>query len=144
FDINANSILNVSAVEKSTANKNKITITNDKGRLSKEEIECMITDAEKYKNEDEIRRDCNEAKRSLESYCFNIQTTINDQKLAEKMNGYDMKKMIDAIGNTLKWLEIHDLVEKEEFEYQLKEVDRICSPIMQEINSDKGGRTRKP
>ncbi|CAF3947281.1 unnamed protein product [Adineta steineri] len=144
FDINANSILNVSAVEKSTANKNKITITNDKGRLSKEEIECMIADAEKYKNEDEIRDDCNEAKRSLESYCFNIQATINDQKLAEKMSGYDMKKMIDAIGNTLKWLEIHNLVEKEEFEYQLKEIDRICSPIMQKLNSDKGGRTRKP
>merc|ERR1712071_227111 len=76
FDIDVNGILNVSAADKSTGKQNKITITNDKGRLSKEEIERMVSDAEKYKAEDEKQRDKISAKNGLESYCFNMKTTI--------------------------------------------------------------------
>ena len=81
FDIDANGILNVSAQDKSTGKQNKITITNDKGRLSKDEIERMVQEAEKYRGEDEIQRDRVSAKNGLESYCFNIKQTMEDDKV---------------------------------------------------------------
>lgn len=81
FDIDANGILNVSAQDKSTGKQNKITITNDKGRLSKEEIERMVSEAEKYKVEDESQRDRVLAKNALESYCFNMKQTVEDEKV---------------------------------------------------------------
>lgn len=73
--------MNVSAEDKSTGKQNKITITNDKGRLSKEEIERMVQDAEKYKAEDESQRDRVSAKNNLESYCFNMKQTVEDEKV---------------------------------------------------------------
>merc|ERR1711928_53519 len=79
FDIDANGILNVSAADKSTGKQNKITITNDKGRLSKEEIERMVSDAEKFKAEDDQQKDRISAKNGLESYCFNMKTTLDDK-----------------------------------------------------------------
>ena len=139
FDIDANGILNVSAVDKSTGRENKITITNDKGRLSKEEIERMVTDAEKYKKEDESQRDRISAKNSLESYCFNMKTTINDEKLADKISADDKKKITDSIEETLKWMEINQLAEKEEFEHKLKELEKTCSPIMTKLYGGAGG-----
>ena len=86
FDIDANGILNVSAMDKSTGKENKITITNDKGRLSKEDIEKMVNDADKYKAEDEKVREKVGAKNSLESYCFNIKSTIEEEKIKDKVN----------------------------------------------------------
>jgi heat shock 70kDa protein 1/2/6/8 len=82
FDIDANGILNVSAQDKSTGKQNKITITNDKGRLSKEEIERMVSEADKFRSEDEAQRDRVSAKNSLESYCFNIKQTMEDEKVS--------------------------------------------------------------
>merc|ERR1719439_507514 len=78
FDLDANSILSVSAEDKSTGQKNKITITNDKGRLSKDEIERMVAEAEKYKSEDEDHRKKIEAKNSLENYCYSMRNTLKD------------------------------------------------------------------
>lgn len=86
FDIDANGILNVSAVDKSTGKENKITITNDKGRLSKEEIERMVQDAEKYKAEDEVQREKIAAKNALESYAFNMKNSIEGEKLNGKIS----------------------------------------------------------
>jgi len=83
FDIDANGILNVSAADKSTGRENKITITNDKGRLSKEEIERMVSDAERYRSEDEKQRERVAAKNSLESYCFNMKSTVEDEKFKD-------------------------------------------------------------
>merc|ERR1711994_1236822 len=84
-DIDANGILNVTAMDKSSGKQNKITITNDKGRLSKEEIEKMVSDAEKYKNEDESQKERVLAKNNLEAYCFNIKSTIDDEKFKDKI-----------------------------------------------------------
>merc|ERR1712098_729902 len=81
FDMDANGILNVSALEKTSGKQNKITITNDKGRLSKEEIERMLNDAEKFKDEDDKQKERVNAKNSLEAYCFNMKTTIEDDKV---------------------------------------------------------------
>jgi len=139
FDIDANGILNVSAVDKSTGRENKITITNDKGRLSKDEIERMVSDAEKYKKEDESQRDRITAKNSLESYCFNMKTTMNDEKLATKLGAEDKTKITETIDQTLKWLEANQLAEKDEFEHKLKEVEKICAPIMTKLYGGDGG-----
>ena len=86
FDIDANGILNVSAQDKSTGKQNKITITNDKGRLSKEEIERMVSEADKFRSEDEAQRDRVSAKNSLESYCFNIKQTMEDEKVCDNFH----------------------------------------------------------
>ncbi|EHB10465.1 Heat shock cognate 71 kDa protein [Heterocephalus glaber] len=89
FDIDANGILSVSAVDKSTRKENKITITNDKGHLSKEDIERMVQGAEKHKAEDEKQRDKVSSKNSLESYAFNMKATVEDEKLQGKINDED-------------------------------------------------------
>ena len=133
FDIDANGILNVSACDKSTGKQNKITITNDKGRLSKEDIERMVNDAEKYKKDDEQQRERISAKNSLESYCFNMKQTIEDEKLASKIGADDKKKILDACENALKWLDSNQTAEKEEYEHKMKEVEKICSPIITKL-----------
>merc|ERR1712203_926108 len=91
FDVDANGILNVSACDKSTGKQNKITITNDKGRLSKEEIEKMVNDAEKYKAEDDLQKERISAKNNLESYCFNMKSTLDDEKLKDKISPDERK-----------------------------------------------------
>merc|ERR1711983_336219 len=91
FDVDANGILNVSACDKSSGKKENITITNDKGRLSKEDIERMVSDAEKFKAEDDKQKDRIAAKNGLESYCFNMKSTIEDEKLKDKIEEGDQK-----------------------------------------------------
>merc|ERR1712107_457987 len=91
FDVDANGILNVSAVAKGSGKQEKITITNDKGRLSKEEIDKMVNDAEKFKSEDEAQKERISAKNGLESYCFNMKTTIEDEKMKDKISDDDRK-----------------------------------------------------
>ncbi|WP_411025358.1 Hsp70 family protein, partial [Salmonella sp. s55004] len=86
FDVDANGILNVSAQDKSTGKENKITITNDKGRLSKEEIERMVADAEKYKDEDEAQKQRISARNALESYAYSMKSTMEDEKIKDKVS----------------------------------------------------------
>jgi len=133
FDIDANGILNVSAADKSTGKANKITITNDKGRLSKEDIERMVNEAEKYKKDDEAQRDRIAAKNSLESYCFNMKQTVEDEKLDAKIAADEKKKILDACDQALKWLDANQTADKEEFEHKLKEVEKTCSPIITKL-----------
>ncbi|KAG5447284.1 Heat shock cognate 71 kDa protein [Clonorchis sinensis] len=95
FDIDANGILNVSAVDKSTGKQNKITITNDKGRLSKDEIDRMVADAEKYKADDEHQRDRVAAKNALESYAYSMKQTVEDEKVKDKISESDRKLISD-------------------------------------------------
>ncbi|CAF3658237.1 unnamed protein product [Rotaria socialis] len=109
FDIDANSILNVSAMDKSSGKENTITITNNKERLSNDEIDRMISDAEKYKKDNEIRRERIIAKNSLESYCFNMRANIIDNKMVNTIGDYNKKKMLDAIKDTLAWLEANQV-----------------------------------
>merc|ERR1711962_1691378 len=113
-DIDANGILNVSASDKSTGKQNKITITNDKGRLSKEDIERMVNDAEKFKAEDEVQKERIAAKNGLESYCFNMKPTIDDEKVKDKISEADKKAINDKCDEAIKWLDGNQLGEKEE------------------------------
>jgi len=130
FDIDANGILNVTAIEKSTGKENKITITNDKGRLSKEEIERMVNEAEKYKVDDEKQKDRVAAKNSLESYCFNMKSTVEDDKVKDKIPEEDRKTVLDKCNDVVRWLDANQLAEKEEFEDKQKDLEKICSPII--------------
>lgn len=139
FDIDANGILNVSAVDKSTGKENKITITNDKGRLSKEEIERMVQDAEKYKNDDDKQRHRISAKNGLEGYCFNMKATLEDEKLKDKISEEDKKTVLDKCNDTIKWLDSNQLAEKEEFDHKQKELESICNPIVTKLYQSTGG-----
>merc|ERR1712040_32868 len=127
FDIDANGILNVSAADKSTGKQNKITITNDKGRLSKEEIEKMVNDAEKFKADDEKQKERISSKNGLESYCFNMKTTIEDEKIKDKCD------------EAIKWLDANQLAEVEEFNEKQKEVEAVCNPIITKLYGAAGG-----
>eukprot|EP01134_Creolimax_fragrantissima_P003267 CFRG3267T1 len=144
FDIDANGILNVSAMDKSTGKENKITITNDKGRLSKEEIERMVNDAEKFKGEDEEQRERVAAKNGLESYAFNIKNTIEDPKLADKLEADDKATINTKCEEVLKWLDSNQTAEKDEFAHQQKELESICNPIMSKLYAGAGGEGGMP
>jgi heat shock protein 1/8 len=129
FDLDANGILNVSAEDKKTGNKNKITITNDQGRLSKDEIEQMVKDAEKYADEDKLHQERTTAKNGLESYCFSMKQSIEGD-LKDKLDAEDKTKIEEVVASTIKWLEDNSNAEKDEFEEKKKEVEGICNPIM--------------
>ncbi|XP_038672093.1 heat shock 70 kDa protein 1A-like [Scyliorhinus canicula] len=133
FDIDANGILNVSAVDKSTGQSNKITISNDKGRLSKEEIERMVQEAEKYKSQDEVQRQRIAAKNSLESYAFNMKSWVEEQSVRNQISEADKKKIIEQCEQAIQWLENNQMAEKEEFEFQLKELEKVCNPIIADL-----------
>jgi len=139
FDIDANGILNVSACDKSTGKQNKITITNDKGRLSKEDIERMVNDAEKFKDDDEKQKERISAKNGLESYCFNMKTTIEDEKVKDKISDDDRKAISDKCDEAIKWLDSNQLGEVEEFNDKQKEVEAICNPIITKLYQAGGG-----
>jgi len=130
FDIDANGILNVSAVDKATNKQNKITITNDKGRLSKDEIEKMVQDAEKYKVEDEIIKARVEAKNALENYCYSMKNTLSEPNLKEKFSNEDKQAIEDACSAGLQWMEANAEAEAPEFEAKKKELEAQLSPIM--------------
>jgi len=139
FDIDANGILNVSAADKSTGRENKITITNDKGRLSKEEIERMVSDAERYRSEDEKQRERVAAKNSLESYCFNMKSTVEDEKFKDKLSDADKTTIMDKCNEIIKWLDANQLAEKEEFEHKQKQIEAVCNPIVTKLYQGTGG-----
>uniref|UniRef100_A0A7S0DWH8 Heat shock protein 70 n=2 Tax=Hanusia phi TaxID=3032 RepID=A0A7S0DWH8_9CRYP len=139
FDIDANGILNVSACDKSTGKSNKITITNDKGRLSKEEIERMVEEAEKYKNEDEKTRLKIEAKNNLENYAYNIRNTIRDDKLKDKIDENDKKLLEDKIKEILEYVENNEDLEKENYEEKEKELKNLSNPIISKIYQQNNG-----
>ncbi|KFV41484.1 Heat shock 70 kDa protein [Tyto alba] len=139
FDIDANGILNVSAVDKSTGKENKITITNDKGRLSKDDIDRMVQEAEKYKAEDEANRDRVSAKNSLESYTYNMKQTVEDDKLKGKISDQDKQRVLDKCREVVSWLDRNQMAEKEEYEHKQKELEKLCNPIVTKLYQGAGG-----
>ncbi|CAD6229184.1 unnamed protein product [Miscanthus lutarioriparius] len=138
FDIDANGILNVSAEDKTTGQKNKITITNDKGRLSKEEIEKMVQEAEKYKAEDEEVKKKVDAKNTLENYAYNMRNTIKDDKIASKLPAEDKRRIEDAVDSAISWLDSNQLAEVDEFEDKMKELEGVCNPIIAKMYQGAG------
>lgn len=159
FDIDANGILNVSASDKTTGKSNRITITNDKGRLSKEEIERMVDEAERYKGtffpsrsiflhmadfvssiaEDEAAAARITAKNGLESYAYNLRNSLTDEKLADKFDAADKSKLETHVNETIKWLDESQEASKEEYEEKQKELEAVANPIMQKLYGAAGG-----
>ncbi|CAI5491151.1 unnamed protein product [Closterium sp. Naga37s-1] len=133
FDIDANGILNVSAEDKTSGQKNKITITNDKGRLSKEEIERMVEEAEKYKEDDEQHKKRVEAKNALENYSYGMHNTVRDDKITGKLSPEDKKAIEKAGDETIDWLDKNQLADMDKFEDKQKELEGICNPIVSKM-----------
>jgi L1 cell adhesion molecule like protein len=140
FDLDANGILNVSAEDKKSGNKQKIVITNDTGRLSKDQIERMVADAEKFKQEDKVHKEKVEAKNALEGYIYNMRNTINDEKWKDKIAPTDKATIEKLIVDTQKWLDTAEHAEKDEFEAKQKEVEAVAMPIMTKMYQSAGGQ----
>jgi L1 cell adhesion molecule like protein len=133
FDIDANGILNVSAVDKGTGKQNKITITNDKGRLSKEEIEKMVQDAEKFKAEDELVKKKIEAKNGLENYCFQMRNTLNEEKLKTVFTADEKTTIETAASEGLSWMERNQDADADAIAGKQKELEAKFNPIMMRV-----------
>merc|ERR1711956_113799 len=121
--LDANGILNVSAIEKSTGKENKITITNDKGRLSQDEIERMVQEAEKYKAEDDANKNRVEAKNALENYCYSLKGSISSEEVKDKIPADDKEKLEKAIDESISWLDANQDAQKEEYEEKQKALE---------------------
>jgi len=133
FDIDANGILNVSAIEKAGGRSEKITITNDKGRLSKEEIDRMVDESEKFKADDEKQKERIDAKNGLESYCFNIKSTLEDSNIKDKIPESERKMMTNKCNDAIEWLEKNQMAEVDEFKDKQKELENTFNPIMKKL-----------
>ncbi|KAF5282814.1 hypothetical protein FQR65_LT02811 [Abscondita terminalis] len=134
FDMDANGILNVSAKDTSSGKSKNITIKNDKGRLSQKDIDQMVADAEKYRDEDEKQRSRIAARNQLEAYVFNLKQSLND--VGDKLSQEDQKTVQEACDGCLRWLDNNLLAEKEEYEHQQKQLSSTCSPIMSKLYSN--------
>jgi len=137
FEIDANGILQVSAADKGTGKAEKITITADKGRLSEEEIERMVKEAEEFAEEDKKVQGRINAKNGLESYLYNLKNTLNDEEkgISDKIEPAEKTELVSLIDETLDWLEENPEAETEEYSAKQKEVEQVANPIMKKVYS---------
>lgn len=133
FDLDANGILNVTAKDNSTGRLEKITITNDKGRLSKADIDRMLSEAEKYREEDERQKERITARNSLEGYIFGCKQAVEDAP-SGKLSDSDKQTVKDKCSAAMSWLDANNLAENDEFEHQLKQLQQACGPIMAKLH----------
>jgi len=136
FDIDANGILNVSAIEKSTGKTNKITITNDKGRLSKDDIERMVKEAEQFSEEDNKLKENIAAKNNLESYIYSMKQTVEDDKIKNVISSSDKKMIHDKLDEAIQWLDENQNVEKGEMDQYQKDLQDIIMPMLSNYMND--------
>ncbi|XP_059482334.1 heat shock protein 68-like [Neocloeon triangulifer] len=137
FDLDANGILNVSAKDESSGRSQQITIRNDKGRLSKEEIDRMLNDAEKYKDEDERQRQRVASRNQFEGYIFQVRQAVDDA--GDRLSQTDKDETKAKCEEALKWLDDNQLAEKDEYEHRLKDLQKACAPIMTKIHQGPAG-----
>ena len=131
FEIDANGILNVGAEDKGTGKSEKITITNDKGRLSQEEIERMVEEAEEFAEEDRKTKERIDSRNSLETFAYNMKNTVSDSdKLADKLEEDDKSTIEEAVKEALDWLDDNQSAEKDDYDEQLKKLEEVCNPIV--------------
>ena len=137
FEIDVNGILKVSAEDKGTGNKEKITINNDQNRLSPEDIERMIHDAEKFSDEDKLVKDRVDARNELESYAYSIKNQIADkEKLGGKLSDEDKETIETAVTEEIEWLEAHQEASVEDFQAHKKALEEIVQPITSKLYGD--------
>ena len=138
FDVDANGILNVSAAEKSTGKSTKITITNDKGRLSKEDIERLVQEAEKHAAEDKVRMERVDAKNQLEAYLYNTRNAVREDKVKESLGADTVKEVEAWVQEGIDWLEAHQDAEKAEFDEKQKMYEEKIRPVMTKMYENAG------
>lgn len=140
FDLDSNGILNVSASDKSTGKTNKIAITNEKGRLSKDDIERMVKEAEQFKDQDEAARNIVEARNDLERYAFSVKETLDREDMKDKFTEEERTQVKEAADAAIRWLEEgHPDASAEDFEAKQKEVEGVVNPIMIRVYGEAGG-----
>merc|ERR1739849_14722 len=123
---------NVSAADKSSGKSETITITNEKGSLSDDDIEKMVADAEQYKTKDEEQRSRISAKNTLETYCYNMKSTLQNDQLKDKISN-DSTKILSSCNDAINWLDQNQMAETEEFKDKQKEIEGICNPIISRL-----------
>jgi len=138
FDIDANGIMQVNALDKTTGKSSKITITNDKGRLSPEEVDRMVKDAEKYADDDKKFKERVEAKNQLEQYAYTLKQSITEEGVKDKLSDGDKKTVESSCDESIRWLESHPDSTKDEIDEQRKKLEGVCMPIMGKIYSQGG------
>merc|ERR1711967_37267 len=140
FEIDANGILQVSAEDKGTGKAESITITAEKGRLSEEDIERMVQEAEEFAEEDKKVKARIDAKNGLEGYLYNLKNTLEDDEkgLSDKLSEEDKEELDNTINEALDWLDENPEAEAEEFEDKQKEVEQVANPIMRELYQSAG------
>ena len=145
FEIDANGILQVSAEDKGTGNKEKITITNDQNRLTPEDIEQMIQDAEKFADEDKKLKERVESRNELESYAYSLKNQINDkEKLGSKLSDEDKEKIEESVNDKISWLEENQEADSEDFKAQKKELEDTVQPIIAKLYQQGGDAGSPP
>lgn len=133
FEIDENGIMNVTATDKGTSKNAKITITNNKGRLSKDEIENLIKEAERFKDADEKIRKRVQAKNALESYTVSIKHTLSDEKLKDKFDASEKSTIETKIREAESWLQTNPEADTAEYEAKQKDLENAFNPIMAKI-----------
>ncbi len=133
FDIDASGILNVSAVEKSTGKEKKITIKNDKGRMSAEEIDRLVQEAGRFNTEDLHHRERIEAMNRLENYIYGITGVMNDERLKGKIIPADKHTVLSTLEEAKDWLNSNRVAEKEEFFLKLTSLESVIIPIVKKF-----------
>merc|ERR1711907_906599 len=140
FEIDVNGILRVSAEDKGTGSKESITITNDQNRLTPEDIERMVNDAEKFADEDKALKEKVEARNELEGYLYGLKNQVKDkEKLGGKLSEEDTETVLEAVNEGIDWLDENQDADAEEYKAQKKEVEDIVSPIISSIYGSEGG-----
>ncbi|KAJ8875090.1 hypothetical protein PR048_022981 [Dryococelus australis] len=134
FDIDANGILNVHAKESGSGNSRNITIRNDKGRLSKEEIDRMVNEAERFKEEDAKQRERVSARNELEGYVWQV------KQAAERLGDADKKRVVEVCEGAIQWLDNNTLADTEEIRHKLREVQQECSGYMSKLHQQAGAQ----
>lgn len=140
MELDANGILQVSATEEGTGKSEKIVITNDNGRLSKEDIERMVKEAEQFKKQDEAHKERVESKNKLENYVYQIKNTIADAKYPED----DKKQLEDIVKQTIEWIDNNQQANKEEYDSKFEEVEKRCMPIVSKMYQQAGAQQTAP
>jgi len=133
FELDADGILHVSAKDEGTSKTETITIKNDKGRLSPEEIERMVKEAEQFADEDKKLKDRVDAKNNLETFAHSLKTQLDDKKIEGKITAEEKKTCLDAAAETISWIEKNTTAEKEEFDKKKEELEKIIHPIMSKL-----------
>merc|ERR1712141_172680 len=141
FEVDANGILQVGAEDKGTGKAEKITITAEKGRLSEEDIERMVKEAEMFAEEDKKVKDRIDARNGLESFLYNLKNTLEDEEkgVADAITPEDKKELQDIIDETLDWMDENPEADKEDYDEKQKEVENISNPIMRKFYAGGAG-----